>query len=209
MLSLGGSLKRREALSARMGDVLSHLYLGSAVLKRFQDDDAPRADETLRDWALAESLYAIQQSLDEVLVHLPSRPLAWLLRALIFPLGRNHRPAGDRLTKANARLLMAPSEARQRLTRGIYQTWDASDAAGAVEDAMARIIEVAPLAERIRQAIKDGALVVGDRDDHFKAANRAGIIDHDEYQRLCEAVAARERVIAVDDFSASELARRD
>jgi acyl-CoA dehydrogenase len=41
MMLLGGELKRRERLSARLGDVLSHLYLASAALKRYHDLDYP------------------------------------------------------------------------------------------------------------------------------------------------------------------------
>ena len=37
MLMLGGKLKFKESLSGRLGDVLSQLYLTSAMLKRFHD----------------------------------------------------------------------------------------------------------------------------------------------------------------------------
>lgn len=200
MLLLGGSLKRRERLSARMGDVLSHLYLASAVLKRFEADGCPDADRPLRDWALTEACYAIQTRLDEVLVQLPMRPAAWLLRGLIFPLGRRYRPASDALTSAAARVLMTPGEARERLTRGIQKSADAGDAAGAVEDALQRLLAVAPLQRRIKEAVADGRLVLDWRTERLDAAHAAGIIDDDELTRLREAERARERVIAVDDF---------
>ncbi|MBN7803716.1 DUF1974 domain-containing protein, partial [Algoriphagus aestuariicola] len=35
---LGGGLKRREMISARLGDILAELYLLSAVLKRWEDE---------------------------------------------------------------------------------------------------------------------------------------------------------------------------
>src|SRR6185437_7901848 len=44
LLSLGGALKRQEMISARFGDVLSELYLLSAVLKRFEDEGRQEAD---------------------------------------------------------------------------------------------------------------------------------------------------------------------
>ena len=44
MMTLGGALKRKERLSARLGDVLSEMYLTSAVLKQFEDDGSPEAD---------------------------------------------------------------------------------------------------------------------------------------------------------------------
>jgi acyl-CoA dehydrogenase len=47
MMLLGGELKRRERLSARLGDVLSNLYLASAALKRYHDLDSPEHMEPL------------------------------------------------------------------------------------------------------------------------------------------------------------------
>ena len=37
MLVIGGSLKRKESISARLGDVLSALYLASTSLKHYED----------------------------------------------------------------------------------------------------------------------------------------------------------------------------
>jgi acyl-CoA dehydrogenase len=47
LVTLGGALKRKERLSARLGDALSQLYLASAVLKHFQDQGSPAADQPL------------------------------------------------------------------------------------------------------------------------------------------------------------------
>src|SRR5579872_2757160 len=93
---LGGSLKRREAISARLGDILSELYLMSCVLKRFDDEGQPAEDLPLVEWNYRNALYTMQMRLDEVLANLPVRPVAWLLRAIAFPLGRRRRPAPDR-----------------------------------------------------------------------------------------------------------------
>ncbi|MBI3621098.1 MAG: DUF1974 domain-containing protein, partial [Nitrospirae bacterium] len=84
MLTLGGTLKRREALSARLGDVLSYLYLASATLKRFADQGRPAADLPLVHWACWHSLHSIQVRLDDLMVNFPNRPVAWLLRRVIF-----------------------------------------------------------------------------------------------------------------------------
>src|SRR5690606_33883489 len=91
MLLLGGSLKRRERLSARLGDALSYLYLGSAALKRFHDLGYPQEQEPLLRWALEESLQKAETALAELLDNFPSRPLAMLLRVLVFPMGRLHK----------------------------------------------------------------------------------------------------------------------
>ena len=120
MAALGGSLKRREKISARLGDVLSMLYLCSAALKRFEDEGRPAEDLPLLHWALQDALYRIQQALGGVIRNFPNAPLRWMLGALIFPLGMRLAPPSDRLGHEVATLLMQPGAARDRLTAGIY-----------------------------------------------------------------------------------------
>ena len=119
MGTLGGGLKRREGISARLGDVLSELYLMSCVLKRFESDGSPAADLPLVEWNHRMSLYNIQNRLDDVLVDLPNRPAAWLLRFIAFPWGRRRRPPKGRLIHACAKLILVAGETRERLTTGI------------------------------------------------------------------------------------------
>lgn len=90
MLALGGSLKRKEKLSARLGDILNLLYLCSATLKRFEDDARPASDLPLLNWSIQDALYHLQQAFDGLLNNFPNRLAAWVLRALIFPLGKTY-----------------------------------------------------------------------------------------------------------------------
>ena len=87
MLSLGGYLKKKESLSARLGDVLSYMYLASMVLKHHHDQGQPEADQPLVEWACRSLLYRAQEQLHAFLRNFPIRPLAWLMRVLIFPRG--------------------------------------------------------------------------------------------------------------------------
>jgi len=120
MAVLGGSLKRREKISARLGDVLSLLYLCSATLKRFEDDGRPAEDLPLLHWAMQDALYKIQQAFDGVMQNFPNPLVRWMLSALIFPLGKCFAPPADQLGHQIATLLMQPGAARDRLTAGIY-----------------------------------------------------------------------------------------
>jgi acyl-CoA dehydrogenase len=120
MAVLGGSLKRREKLSARLGDVLSMLYLCSATLKRFEDDGRPAEDLPLLHWAMQDALYKIQQAFDGVIMNFPSAPARFVLSGLIFPLGQRLSPPSDHLGHQIATLLMQPGAARDRLTAGMY-----------------------------------------------------------------------------------------
>jgi acyl-CoA dehydrogenase len=120
MAVLGGTLKRREKISARLGDVLSQLYLSSAALKRFEDDGRPAEDLPLLDWAIQDALYQIQQAFEGMIDNFPNVLVRSLLRILVFPMGRRLSPPSDHTGHRIAALLMQPGAARDRLTAGIY-----------------------------------------------------------------------------------------
>jgi len=205
MLVLGGSLKRRERLSARLGDVLSHLYLASASLKRFEDQGCPPEDLPLLRWAMEDSLYAMQNRLHEVLTNFPDRRVAAVLRVVIFPLGRNYSGPSDRTIEQVARITMQPGPARDRLVAGCFQSRDPEDAAGAVLHALDRVLEAEPVEKRIRNAVREGELVVTGGQTEWEAAHAAGMIDDRERDLLQQAAEARSRAIRVDDFAPEDV----
>ena len=105
---LGGKLKFKEKLSARLGDVLSHLYIASRMLKRYEDGGRPEADRPLLAWAFHNSVWQMQVALDGAIRNFPVRPVSWLLHVLVFPLGRREVPPSDRLGRRVAALITAP-----------------------------------------------------------------------------------------------------
>lgn len=149
MATLGGSLKRRERISARLGDILSQLYLASATLKRFDEDGRPQADLPLVHWAVQDCLYEAEKAMDELLTNFPDRKVAALLRLTIFPTGRHHRPPSDRLDSKLARLLQEPSETRDRIGRGQYLAPDPNNPHGLLNAALSDILAAEPLVDRL------------------------------------------------------------
>ena len=109
MLLLGGKLKFKEKLSGRLGDVLSQLYIASAMLKRYEDDGRPATEQPLLAWAFHDSVHKIELAMSGVLRNFPIRRAAWLLWPLVFPLGRRAQAPSDRLGHRAAALLMSPS----------------------------------------------------------------------------------------------------
>lgn len=206
MLVLGGGLKRREKLSARLGDVLSQLYLCSAVLKKFEDDGRPLEDMPLLDWAMQDGLYRIQLAFDGVLQNFPSRPAALLLRALIFPLGQCRRPPSDALGHEVATLILGPTQARERLTAGSYIPGDEHDAVGALEAALASTLRCEPLQAELVDARKAGKLKALDEPGQIAEARAAGLITEAQAAQLERDYALRRKVIMVDDFAPEQLA---
>ena len=201
MLKLGGTLKRRERLSARLGDVLSQLYLCSATLKRFEDDGRPAADLPFLHWSMQDALYRMQQAFHEFLLNFPvSKVTRCLLRLMVFPRGMRCQPPSDTLSHQVARLILTPGEARDRLTTGIYLPSDKDDPLALLGQAMANAISCEPIEARLRQAIKDKTLTAHE-DEQINQALAQGIISDGEATLLAEMKAMRRRVIMVDDFS--------
>src|SRR5690606_34046783 len=139
VIFLGGDLKRKQRLSGRMADILSDLYLLSAVLKRYEDEGRIEADRPLVD-AIARDLTAsIETHFAAVFDNFPNPWLRNLMRVLVFPLGRHARPARDRETNRLARQVLRPGAFRDRLTAGLYVSRDAKDVTGRLEDALAKV----------------------------------------------------------------------
>lgn len=203
MLALGGSLKRRERLSARLGDILSQMYLASAVLKRFEDEGRQAEDEPLAHWAVRDALHRLQQAFEGVLDNLPNRLVAWTMRRIIFPWGHPQAGPDDRLDQAVAQLLIAPGAARDRLTASCFIPADDDEPVGALEQALAATIAAEPVEARIRAAEKSGGLEGDPRAnvrDIAQAARAAGLLGDDDYRQLERRDRLRDRVIGVDDF---------
>ncbi|MNM67184.1 Acyl-coenzyme A dehydrogenase [compost metagenome] len=207
MMLLGGELKRRERLSARLGDVLSHLYLSSAALKRYHDLGSPEHLQPLLSWALEESLGQAEKALDRLLDNFPNRFLGCALRLVVFPFGRRHTGPSDALDAEVAALIgrAKGDPALEELLTGCYRPQDADDPVGALQQACTLLDQCAPLHEKLRQALKAGQISPMPGESTIDAALRAGALQATEAQSLDAAESARRRVIDVDAFSKEEL----
>ncbi len=205
MLMLGGKLKYKERLSGRLGDVLSQLYICSAILKRFEIQGRPAADQPILAWAFHDAIYKIQTALGLVVDNFPSRAVRVLLRVFIFPLGRHERQPGDRLGHKVAQLLMSPSETRKRLTDGIFISDKASNPVGLLEMALPRVIATEPLERRLLKAEASGQLDANDRQNQLHQALKKSIITAEEAKELEAVRAMVTEIIRVDEFESSYL----
>jgi acyl-CoA dehydrogenase len=201
MLILGGALKRREKLSARLGDVLSQLYLCSAVLKKFEDDGRQVEDIPLLDWAMQDALFRIQTAFDGVLQNFPNRVAALILRALIFPLGQCRKPPSDDVGHEVAAILSKQGLARDRLTAGAYIPNDENNAVGALEAALTSTLLSEPLQAELVQARKAGKLKSQDELEQISEAKLLNLITAEQAEQLQRDYALRRKVIMVDDFA--------
>lgn len=199
LLFLGGALKRKEKLSGRFADGLIYMYMGSAVLKRFEDDGRPEADIPLVEWGAKYCIYQTQVALDQILRNFPNRWVGIILRGVIFPLGRRFRTPNDRLGRKVAGLLLEPGESRDRLTDALYINEDPQDITGCLEVAMRLAIEADP----IEKDLKDRGLrkpYDQDFESWLKTLIENGELTADQADLMIASAAATHKVIMVDDF---------
>jgi acyl-CoA dehydrogenase len=200
MLAMGGDLKRKEKLSARMGDILSLLYLCSAVLKRYEAEGRQPADAPLMHWAIWDSMFKAQNAFEGVVSNFPSRIVSTLLRRTIFPLGRPYVVPSDALGGQVAELLIAPSATRDRLTAGMYLPRDERDPVGVIDLALEATVAAEPIHAKLRTAQKAGRIDGRSAQALESQALAHGVITSAEYALLVRARELAAEVIKVDDF---------
>ncbi|MFB0713196.1 acyl-CoA dehydrogenase FadE [Buttiauxella noackiae] len=205
MAVLGGSLKRRERISARLGDILSQLYLASSVLKRYDDEGRNEADLPLVHWGVQDALYQAEQAIDDLLRNFPNAFVAGMLRVVIFPLGRRYDAPSDKLDHKLAKIMQIPSATRSRIGRGQYLTPSEFNPAGLLEEALMDVMAAEPIHLRICK--ETGRNLAFTRlDEQAKQWLAEGKINADEAAILIKAEASRLRSINVDEFEPEELA---
>ncbi len=203
MVTLGGSLKRAEAIAGRMADALAWLYIAAATVNRYVATAQPD-DDALFEWATTEALWQTQQALDGVIRNLPNRFAAAVLRVCMFPLGARLRPPSDRVTAAAGRTLLDGTAARLRLTSDIFVPEADEPGLGQLEHALELAVAVAPLRTKLRDAQRAGRLPRHREPEQLldeAAAHR--VLTPDERDLLREAIAARDAAIQVDDYPPS------
>jgi acyl-CoA dehydrogenase len=205
MLLLGGKLKFKESLSGRLGDVLSQLYIASAMLKRHQDEGNPLGDQPLLAWAFHDGVHKIELALSGALRNFPIRPVGWLLWVLVFPWGRRAQPPSDRLGHRAASLLMTPCDARERLAHGVFLTPTANNPAGRIDSYLPKMILAEPVERKFLKALKNSDIEALDFASQLDEGVKEGWITADERRQLEELRVMTLDAISVDDFDVHEL----
>ncbi|MGP1276272.1 acyl-CoA dehydrogenase [Glycocaulis sp.] len=190
---LGGALKRKESLSARLGDILAEIYLLSAVLKRYDAEGRQAEDKPLLDWCFEDGLYRIQQRLRAVIRHFPGFHWRVLLRLVICPLGQHRQPPSDTLMHAAAECLLSETGTRERLGRNVY-TGSGDDPLAVLERAFRAVVR--------RDALLKKAKDAGVKPDEALAN---GVLSQAELDEIRAADALAREVLLTDDFEAGRI----
>lgn len=209
MLLLGGELKRKERLSARLGDVLSNLYLSSAVLKYYQDQGEPKEDLAYVHWCLQTCLSNIQVAFDEFFVNFVNPTFGRFLRFFVFPFGRTYSIPKDSCSQQVAQAMLIPSAFRDRLTQYCYVGEGKEEPVRQLEDAFVMMSELADADKKLQQALRAGTVARdGDFNTQLEQALKANILTKEEVAKFKEFEILRLAVINVDEFPFDALAKK-
>ncbi|MCC2604174.1 acyl-CoA dehydrogenase FadE [Planctobacterium marinum] len=204
MAMLGGELKRKERISARLGDILSYLYLGSATLKRFDDEGRLKEDLPFLHWAMQDTLHKTEAAIIELLENFPSKAVGRILKFMIMPWGRRHNKPSDALEHKIALILQQPGSARSRLGHGQFLTPTEHNPIGKMEQTLKDILEAEPLFDRVCNAANE-KLPFTQLDQVAIKGSELGVLNEQEVALLNRAEKGRLEVINVDDFEPEAL----
>ena len=200
MLIMQGTLKRKEMLSGRLGDLLSMLFLTSMVLKHYEDQGCPADDLPIVEWACQYLLNRYQEALHEILLNFPNRFVALKLRCLVFPIGRHFHAPSDELDRRVADLVTEDTAVRGRLIEGIYLTATKNNPLGFVNEVFLEAVGMTLIERKLKDAISAGKLDRLTGAELARAAEQEGIIDKEEAKRYVEYDNKLMEVINVDEF---------
>jgi acyl-CoA dehydrogenase len=200
MMTLGGTLKRKEMITGRLADGLAWLYLGTASLKRFVAEGQEQRDVPLMRWSAEHALFEIQTALLAMLDNLPNRPLAWILRMKLFPVYTRLKNVKDDLTQEVARSILDGGAAREHLTQHIYIPEATEPGLGALEANLQAVLAAQPALRKIKDAMRDKTIPRGRVSASVAAALEADVISSAEVDIINAADKARWDAIQVDAF---------
>lgn len=205
MLLVGGKLKFKESLSARLGDLLSYTYLTSVALKRHIDAGSPKEDEPLLDWVVAHTLGHFWHTMSDILRNYPIKAVGWALRACIMPLGKPFAGPTDKQNRQVAMMLSSLNPTRSRVIEGLYLINEPNNLLARIEETLHAYFKTEEIQKRLHQAHKDGQLKTMNFEEMVKEASALSLIDDAALAALRHYEVLRKQLIAVDDFSPEEL----
>jgi acyl-CoA dehydrogenase len=205
MIIMGGELKRKEGISARLGDVLSNLYLMSTVLKYYNDNGSPPEDLIIVNWSCKFLAYRTQEALNEIAHNFPNKLCGRIIKLITLPMGNWHKIPSDRLNKELTKLVSQPSSTRARIKEYVSNSDHENNFVVLLENVMVKTIAAEPIAKRLNKAVKDKKIDAVLYTDQIQEAVNKNIITNSESEILLTNRQDILKIINVDQFKTEEL----
>lgn len=197
LLILGGDLKRKERLSARLGDVLSYLYIASSVIRYIQEFPLSKEDDTYARWGLDYCLYHIQYAFERFFINFPKPFLAKLLKFIVFPLGRPYQLPTDKQDWQLVSIMTKTSKFRDRITQNCYLGKKIKDPTGRMEIAFKEFMRIQPILEKLK---KQGLKLNFNNEQQLEIALTDKILTREEMEQFLLVKKYQQDAMQVDAF---------
>lgn len=204
---LGPRLKQKGKIAGRFADVLSWMYLGSSTLRRYDAEGYREEDLPLLDYSMQTALYKIQQGFEGIFQNFEFPVIGGLIRffgSAIIRLNPIAKPPSDKLGEKVAKILLSPSEQRDRLTWNTWVPADENEPLAVIERAFNLHHKSLPVVKTLKKAIRARELPKKPILELLDTALEKKIITAEQAQLIRDTEAARDEVLAVDDFSPEE-----
>lgn len=193
---LGPSLKKRENISARFGDILSNCYLITATLREFENSPDEK-DEILVDYICNYCFNEIQKAREEIITNIGY--LGYLL-----PLVKINPFSIKAKDSLNAEIVknLSEQEYLQDLTSALFISKDQNDRLAKLQLAIKLNKEAENSFKILKDAIKNGTIKKDKSENMIKELLEKNLLSNEEIEKMLEAHTLKQEVISVDSFDA-------
>ncbi len=191
---LGPSLKKRENISARFGDILSNCYLITATLREFENSPDEK-DEILVDYICNYCFNEIQKAREEIITNIGY--LGYLL-----PLVKINPFSIKAKDSLNAKIVknLSEQEYLQDLTSALFISKDQNDRLAKLQLAIKLNKEAENSFKILKDAIKNGTIKKDKSENMIKELLEKNLLSNEEIEKMLEAHTLKQEVISVDSF---------
>jgi len=195
---LGPSLKKRENISARFGDILSNCYLITATLREFEINPNEK-DELLVDYICNYCFNEIQIAREEIITNIGY--LGYLLP--IVKVNPFSIKANDKLNEKIVKNL-SNQDYLQSLTSSLFISKDETDRLAKLQLAVKLNKECENSFKILKDTIKNGTIKKDSPENMTKELLEKNLLTKEEIEKMLEAHTLKQEVISVDSFDAKE-----
>ncbi|KTD52835.1 acyl-CoA dehydrogenase [Legionella quateirensis] len=205
LIYLGGDLKRKERVSARLADGMSYLYMAMAALRNVQMNQDHPDEQIHAKWAVSYCFYHAQKSMIALCHNFPSRVLGVVARLLAFPFGQTMQYPSDKLDQKLAKLMTGNNNYRDRVKKYIFLSGDPKQPVDRMEHALQLIIQTEGLTAKITdlKRFKFGKLKA-----KLQEKVEKGELNQQEMSDLLAVEDARWDAILVDEFTFDSMKKK-
>ena len=205
LIYLGGDLKRKERLSARLADGLSYLYMAMAALRHCQKNDGHADQQLHAKWAVAYCFYHAQKSMMAFCQNFPLRGLGIVMRLLAFPWGQSMRYPSDKLDHQLAQVMTQNNHYRDEMMTSIYLSGDPRQPVDKMEHALQLILKSADSYKKISDLKRQPLSGLKEK---LLEKVASGVLTQGEMNALLTVEKARWDAMQVDEFNFDSMTKK-